>query len=72
MTEYPGRYTHKVAISNRRIRSVESGTATFDYEDCRKNGRKGVTSLCRMRSLSAVSPFISCLTPLYAYGITAY
>jgi hypothetical protein len=32
--EYLGRYTHKVAISNHRIRSLnEEGTVTFDYKD---------------------------------------
>ena len=33
--EYLGRYTHKVAISNHRIRSInnEDGTVTFDYKD---------------------------------------
>lgn len=32
--EYLGRYTHKVAISNSRIRAVsEAGEVTFDYKD---------------------------------------
>ena len=33
--EYLGRYTHKVAISNHRIESIddESGTVTFNYKD---------------------------------------
>ena len=33
--EYLGRYTHKVAISNHRISSIddEEGTVTFDYKD---------------------------------------
>ena len=33
--EYLGRYTHKVAISNHRIRSIndEDDTVTFDYKD---------------------------------------
>jgi hypothetical protein len=39
--EYLGRYTHKVAISNHRIESIndEAGTVTFnykDYADCNK------------------------------------
>jgi len=32
-----GRYTHRVAISNHRILSVENGQVTFTYRD-RKNG----------------------------------
>ena len=34
--EYLGRYTHKVAISNHRIRSInDDDTVTFDYKDYR-------------------------------------
>src|ERR1035437_5932283 len=38
--EYLGRYTHKVAISNHRIRSIndEDGTVTFDYKDYADGG----------------------------------
>lgn len=31
--EYPGRYTHKVAISNSRIQEVTSTQVTFKYKD---------------------------------------
>ena len=31
--EYLGRYTHKVAISNHRIKNMESGKVTFSYKD---------------------------------------
>jgi len=31
--EYLGRYTHKIAISNHRIKNVESGKVTFSYKD---------------------------------------
>jgi len=31
--EYLGRYTHKVAISNHRIQSVEDGSVSFVYKD---------------------------------------
>jgi len=42
--DYLGRYTHRVAISNHRIRRVENQTVTFQYRD-RKDGdrRKEVT-----------------------------
>ena len=36
---YLGRYTHRVAISNHRIKSIEGGEVTFsynDYRDCNK------------------------------------
>ena len=35
--EYLGRYTHRVAIANQRIRDISSGTVTFTYKD-RQNG----------------------------------
>jgi len=43
--EYLGRYTHKVAISNHRIHSInEEGTVTFDYKDyCDGNSKKQMT-----------------------------
>lgn len=31
--EYLGRYTHKIAISNHRIKNVEQGKVTFSYKD---------------------------------------
>ena len=31
--EYLGRYTHRVAISNNRILSIEDGRVTFNYRD---------------------------------------
>ena len=38
--EYLGRYTHKVAISNHRIKSIneQEDTVTFDYKDYANGG----------------------------------
>jgi hypothetical protein len=33
--EYLGRYTHKIAISNHRIKSIKDGKVTFSYKDYR-------------------------------------
>lgn len=33
VVEYLGRYTHKIAISNHRIKNVEDGKVTFSYKD---------------------------------------
>ncbi len=33
VTEYLGRYTHKIAISNHRIKNMEDGQVTFSYKD---------------------------------------
>ena len=41
VVEYLGCYTHKVAISNKRIRSINSShRVTFDYKDYADQGRK--------------------------------
>jgi len=37
---YLARYTHRVAISNSRIRRVENGAVTFACKDYRKDGRE--------------------------------
>ena len=38
--EYLGRYTHKIAISNHRIRNIDAENVTFDYKDYRQKGIK--------------------------------
>ncbi|MCZ8331693.1 MAG: IS91 family transposase [Flavobacterium sp.] len=40
VVEYLGRYTHKIAISNNRIQSIDDKTVTFTYKDYRQNGFK--------------------------------
>ena len=40
VVEYLGRYTHKIAISNRRIKAVDGQNVTFDYKDYRQSGIK--------------------------------
>jgi len=40
VVEYLGRYTHKIAISNHRIKSIEEQTVTFVYKDYREKGAK--------------------------------
>lgn len=36
VVEYLGRYTHKIAISNHRIKNVEDAKVTFSYKDYRQ------------------------------------
>jgi hypothetical protein len=44
VVEYLGRYTHKIAISNHRIRNIDAENVTFDYKDYRQKGlRKQMT-----------------------------
>jgi hypothetical protein len=40
VVEYLGRYTHKIAISNHRLQSIENGTVSFSYKDYRQEGKK--------------------------------
>ena len=40
VVEYLGRYTHKIAISNHRIKSIDEQNVTFDYKDYRMAGVK--------------------------------
>jgi hypothetical protein len=37
--EYLGRYTHRVAITNNRIISIDNGTVTFTYRDRQDNNK---------------------------------
>jgi len=38
--EYLGRYTHRVAISNSRIKRIENGNVVFEYKDYRDSKKK--------------------------------
>jgi hypothetical protein len=40
VVEYLGRYTHKIAISNNRIKSIDAQNVTFAYKDYKQNGFK--------------------------------
>lgn len=40
VVEYLGRYTHKIAISNHRIREVDDTNVVFDYKDYKASGVK--------------------------------
>lgn len=40
VVEYLGRYTHKIAISNQRIKSIDNQNVTFEYKDYRADGFK--------------------------------
>ncbi|MDP2058832.1 MAG: IS91 family transposase [Flavobacterium sp.] len=40
VVEYLGRYTHKIAISNHRIKNIDDQNVTFEYKDYRVAGVK--------------------------------
>lgn len=43
--EYLGRYTHKVAISNHRLQSMENGKISFSYKDYRDGSKTKTMTL---------------------------
>jgi hypothetical protein len=69
---YLGRYTHRVAISNNRIRSLEGGVVTFDYRDT-KDGR---VRECRLSAVEFIRRLLMHALPkgfckIRHYGILA-
>jgi hypothetical protein len=59
--EYLGRYTHRIAISNHRIKSIDDGKVTFSYRDRQHNNELKEMTLSAMefirRFLLHVLPF---------------
>jgi superfamily I DNA and/or RNA helicase len=59
--EYLGRYTHRIAISNHRIKSMDNGKVTFTYRNRRQNNQLKEITLSAMefirRFLLHVLPF---------------
>ncbi len=47
VVEYLGRYTHKAAIGNHRIKSINGQTVSFSWRDYRDNNRQRVMALRR-------------------------
>jgi hypothetical protein len=45
VVEYLGRYTHKIAISNHRIKEAQDNTVTFSVKDYRHGGKKSILKL---------------------------
>lgn len=43
--EYLGRYSHKIAISNHRIKNVKNGRVTFSYKDYADGGKQKLMTL---------------------------
>jgi len=43
--DYLGRYTHRIAISNHRLVSIERGKVTFSYRDRKEESKKKVMTL---------------------------
>ena len=58
--EYLGRYTHKVTISNSRIKNVSSSEVSFTYKDYRANG---ITKLMLLTSTEFIRKFAQHILP---------
>ena len=43
--EYLGRYSHKIAISNHRIKNINEGTVSFSYKDYADKGKQKTMTL---------------------------
>jgi hypothetical protein len=72
VVEYLGRYTHKVAISNHRIKKVdEQGNVTFDYKDYADGNKKKAMTLTAQEFIRRfeqhILPFRYCKIRHYGY-----
>ncbi len=69
--EYLGRYTHKVAISNQRIKEVTATEVSFHYKDYRSNGQNKVMLLPNVEFIRRFSLHIlpKCFVRIRHYGI---
>ena len=69
--EYIGRYTHKIAISNHRIKNIEGGSVTFTAKDYRHGGKKYPVSLTDKEFIRRLSQHIlpKGFTRIRHYGI---
>jgi hypothetical protein len=63
--EYLSRYTHKVAISNNRIKEYSNGNVTFEYKDYRDRDKKGIAKkkLMRLREEEFIRRYLLHILP---------
>ena len=71
--EYLGRYTHKIAISNHRLVSIDNDKITFDYKDYRATGAKKQMTLYAPEFIRRFSMHVlpAGFTRIRHYGILA-
>jgi hypothetical protein len=55
VVEYLGRYTHKIAISNHRIKGIDNENVTFEYKDYRVAGVKKQMTLAHQEFIRRFS-----------------
>lgn len=71
VVEYLGRYTHKVAISNHRIKNIGATTVTFSYKDYKSGAQNKEMTLCHEEFIRRFSQHIlpKRLVRIRHYGI---
>lgn len=71
VVEYLGRYTHKVAISNHRIKNMDTNTVTFTYKNYRNGSVQETLTLSAMEFIRRFSLHIlpKRLVRIRHYGI---
>jgi len=67
--EYLGRYSHKIAISNHRIKSVDNGRISFTYKDYAQGG---ITRLMTLNAHEFLRRFCQHILPPKFYKIRHY
>jgi hypothetical protein len=61
--EYLGRYTHKVAITNQRLKSVDTEGVVFAYKDYKTGGDKGEKKEMRLTTAEFIRRFAQHILP---------
>jgi hypothetical protein len=69
VVRYLGKYTHRVAISNSRLVSMDDGKITFQWKDYRKRAGKG---LLKLESGEFIDRFMRHILPSGFYKIRYY
>ncbi len=67
--KYLARYTHRVAISNHRLRSLQDGRVTFEWKDYADRSRTKTMTLEALSS-SAASSFMCC-PPVWSASVSS-
>ena len=66
---YIGRYTHKTAINNSRLLSIEEGSVTFAYKDYREKGRRRKTKHMSLQADLFIARYLDHILPHHYHKI---
>lgn len=71
VVQYLGRYTHRIAISNRRIQSIDTTTSKISFR-CKDYRRQGATTFISLDALEFIRRFLQHCLPLGFQKIRYY